>query len=42
VLVGGNGSERAPWLEPHGGENKGRQQMWGAVVALHGRYLSQL
>ena len=32
VLVGGNGSERAPWLEPYGGDADWRQQMWGAVV----------
>ncbi len=42
VLVGGNGSERAPWLEPYGGDAEWRQQMWGAVVALHGRYPTQL
>jgi hypothetical protein len=42
VLVGGNDSERAPWLEPYGGDNEWRQQMWGAVVALHGRYPTQL
>ena len=42
ALVGGNGSERAPWLEPYGGDAAWRQQMWGAVVALHGRYPTQL
>jgi hypothetical protein len=42
ALVGGNGSERAPWLEPYGGDADWRQQMWGAVVALHGRYPTQL
>jgi hypothetical protein len=42
ALVGGNGSERAPWLEPYGGDPKWRQQMWGQVVALHGRYPTQL
>ena len=42
VLVGGNGSERAPWLEPYGGDSEWRQQMWGALVALHGRYPTQL
>ena len=42
VLVGGKGSERAPWLEPYGGDPEWRQQMWGAVVALHGRYPVQL
>jgi hypothetical protein len=38
VLVGGEGSERAPWLEPYGGDPNWRQEMWGAIVALHGRY----
>jgi hypothetical protein len=38
VLVGGKGSDRAPWLEPYGGDDQWRQQMWGAIVALHGRY----
>jgi hypothetical protein len=38
VLVAGKGSERAPWLEPYGGDPNWRQQMWGQVVALHGRY----
>ena len=38
VLVGGKGSERAPWLEPYGGDPNWRQEMWGAIVALHGRY----
>jgi hypothetical protein len=42
VLAGTNGSERAPWLEPYGGDSKWRQQMWGAVVALRGRYPTQL
>ena len=42
ALVGGNCSERAPWLEPYGGDADWRQQMWGAVVALHGRYPTQL
>jgi hypothetical protein len=27
VLVGGKGSERAPWLEPYGGDPEWRQQM---------------
>jgi len=38
ALVGGNGSERAPWLEPYGGDADWRADMWGQVVALHGRY----
>jgi hypothetical protein len=43
ALVGAhNGSERAPWLEPYGGDEQWRRQMWGAIVALHGRYPLQL
>ena len=42
VLVGGKGSNRAPWLEPYGGDTDWRQQMWGEIVALHGRYPVQL
>jgi hypothetical protein len=38
VLVARNGGERPPWLEPYGGDREWRQQMWGAIVALHGRY----
>lgn len=38
VLVDGKGSERAPWLEPYGGDPSWRAEMWGQVVALHGRY----
>jgi hypothetical protein len=38
VLVGRSGGERPPWLEPYGGDHGWRQQMWGAIVALHGRY----
>jgi hypothetical protein len=30
--------DRPQWLEPYGGDPTWRQQMWGAVVALHGRY----
>jgi hypothetical protein len=29
---------RAPWLEPYGGDPLWRSTMWGAIVALHGRY----
>ncbi|HTZ87274.1 MAG TPA: hypothetical protein VMB05_11465 [Solirubrobacteraceae bacterium] len=29
---------RAPWLEPYGGDPAWRSEMWGQVVALHGRY----
>jgi hypothetical protein len=42
VLVGGQNSERAPWLEPYGGDSQWRRQMWGQIVALHGRYPVQL
>ena len=42
MLVGSQDGERAPWLEPYGGDSEWRQQMWGAVVALHGRYSTQL
>lgn len=42
VLVGPKDSGRAPWLEPYGGDPEWRQQMWGQVVALHGRYPTQL
>ena len=38
VLVGRAGGERARWLEPYGGDQSWRQQMWGAIAALHGRY----
>ena len=38
MLVGARGDERAPWLEPYGGDGEWRRQMWGAIVALHGRY----
>lgn len=30
--------DRAPWLEPYGGDPDWRQNTWGAIVALHGRY----
>jgi hypothetical protein len=29
---------RARWLEPYGGDSMWREEMWGAIVALHGRY----
>jgi hypothetical protein len=35
-------AERASWLEPYGGDSTWREYMWGAIVALHGRYPSQL
>ncbi|MGO8905182.1 MAG: hypothetical protein ACLQMH_06095 [Solirubrobacteraceae bacterium] len=36
--VGGKTSGRARWLEPYGGDPAWRQDMWGAIVALDGRY----
>lgn len=42
VLADANSGERPPWLEPYGGDHEWRQQMWGAIVALHGRYPEQL
>jgi len=30
--------ERAHWLEPWGGDASWRADMWGQIVALHGRY----
>jgi hypothetical protein len=38
ILVAHKGSQRARWLEPYGGDQGWRQEMWGAIVALHGRY----
>ncbi len=37
TVVGG-ASGRPRWLEPYGGDPAWRTDMWGAVVALHGRY----
>src|SRR5450759_5821892 len=38
ILAAHKGGQRARWLEPYGGDNGWRQEMWGAIVALHGRY----
>jgi hypothetical protein len=39
VIVGvGASGERAAWLEPWGGDGDWRAEMWGQIVALHGRY----
>jgi hypothetical protein len=38
VLVAGKNGERARWLEPWGGSADWRAEMWGQIVALHGRY----
>jgi hypothetical protein len=34
----GEPNQRAPWLEPYGGDREWRSWMWGGIVALHGRY----
>ncbi len=33
---------RPRWLEPYGGDSDWREETWGAIVALHGRYPRQL
>jgi hypothetical protein len=33
---------RAPWIEPFMGDPEWRSQMWGSIVALHGRYPREL
>jgi hypothetical protein len=38
VLLARKSPDRARWLEPYGGDRSWRQELWGAVVALHGRY----
>jgi hypothetical protein len=38
----GKTGERPRWLEPYGGDPAWRQETWGAIVALHGRYPRQL
>ena len=30
--------QRPPWLEPYGADRDWHALMWGAIVALHGRY----
>lgn len=42
AALGAGSADRAPWLEPYGGDPDWRQQMWGQIVALHGRYPTQL
>jgi hypothetical protein len=42
AIADNNRGERPPWLEPYGGDPTWRQQMWGAIVALRGRYPEQL
>jgi hypothetical protein len=38
----GRPDSRARWLEPYGGDQAWRGEMWGQVVALHGRYPRRL
>jgi hypothetical protein len=38
MVVRRRDGQRPPWLEPYGGDPDWRQVMWGAIVALHGRY----
>ncbi len=33
---------RAPWIEPFMGDPEWKSQMWGSIVALHGRYPREL
>lgn len=35
-------AQRPPWLEPYGGDPVWWREMWGSVVALHGRYARHL
>lgn len=37
-LVSRSGADRPQWLEPFGGGQGWRKEMWGEIVALHGRY----
>ncbi len=41
-MLADSSGDRPPWLEPYGGDPQWRQQMWGAIVALRGRYPQQL
>ncbi len=41
-MVAGEAGARPRWLEPYGGGPDWRREMWGAVVALNGRYPRQL
>lgn len=40
--VVGEATGRPRWLEPYGGDPVWRREIWGAVIALHGRYPRQL
>jgi hypothetical protein len=38
ITKGETKAARARWLEPYGGDVDWRRDMWGQIVALHGRY----
>lgn len=38
TTAGAADGARARWLEPYGGDGDWRADMWGQIVALHGRY----
>ncbi len=38
----GDPDRRAQWIEPLGGDPHWRTLMWGSIVALHGRYPTEL
>lgn len=38
VIIASKSGQRARWLEPWGGDTRWRAEMWGQIVALHGRY----
>jgi hypothetical protein len=40
--AGPRSGERAPWLEPYGGDRDWRLRTWGAIVAIYGRYPVEL
>jgi hypothetical protein len=42
ALAGARTDQQPPWLQPYGGDPEWRQEMWGAIVALHGRYPHKL
>jgi hypothetical protein len=42
VLVARTDRDRPLWLEPYGGDPDWRSRMWGAIVALYGRYSRHL
>lgn len=38
VLIAHKHNGRARWLQPYGGDPDWQAEMWGQIVALHGRY----